>query len=150
MEYPAEENGFRYIPFRIYQVGSNFFDSNNLWKPQTSYFLKQSSPKLLSLRRNWRVFLRAFQISFCWWQSDEWLLWNICLTLSWSSLFTEPVFAALPAPYHSSVTPQPALSSAVCRGPVQRDEEFDLSSAHILGFAVTALLLLPHWASDST
>jgi autophagy-related protein 5 len=23
MEYPAEENGFRYIPFRIYQVGSN-------------------------------------------------------------------------------------------------------------------------------
>lgn len=22
MEYPAEENGFRYIPFRIYQVGS--------------------------------------------------------------------------------------------------------------------------------
>jgi hypothetical protein len=23
MEYPPEENGFRYIPFRIYQVGSN-------------------------------------------------------------------------------------------------------------------------------
>lgn len=89
MEYPAEENGFRYIPFRIYQVGNDIFNSTNCesLRHLTSWnTLVQNSRSLCS---NWKVF-SDFHLLVTDQRLEPKCIWLIRSRLS---LFADSVFA---------------------------------------------------------